>query len=258
MRLSRHALPLLLALALTAVVAHAGTFRRPAGGDKPAVPPPAVLPDSLREIPPARVEEASARRDGVSPGGAFLRSLVLPGWGQAVLARSRPELRGRGRTGFWLDVGLAAGVWGLTRLGQIKESEYQAYARRAAGAADHADGSEYWIDVSNYESRADFNQAMLEIGRPQRRYLDAADDWAWPSYGDLIRYRDLRAVSEHARAQTLALGGALFINHVLSGVQALRLARHAGDLSCYPVEGGLGLSLACDLGHARLGRSSRK
>jgi hypothetical protein len=225
---------LLVALALLAGTARAGTFRRP--GE--ARPSPA---DTLAQAP------TEAAR-GPAPAGLFLRSLAVPGWGQAVLARSRPELKGRGRAGLWLDLGLAAGVWGLTRLGQIKESEYQAYARRAAGAGQHADGSEYWIDVSNYLSRADYNQAMLESGWPERRYLDAGDDWRWPDYAALIRYRDLRAVAERARAQTLALGGAVFINHLLSGVQALKLGRQELALSAQPVGGGLGLALSLELG----------
>ncbi|MDP2361088.1 MAG: hypothetical protein Q8O14_10085 [bacterium] len=228
---------LLLAGLLLAGAAAATPFRR--------APLPAAPLDSLRieAAPPALPRPAGL----VSPGGAFLRSLVVPGWGQAAVARHRPELRGKGRTGFWLDLGLVAGAWGLNRLSGIKASEYRAYARRQAGAGDHGRGSDYWVDVSNHQSRADFNRAMLENGLPQRRYLDPADGWSWPQEADLLRYRDLRAVSEHASSQALAVGGAIFVNHVLSGVGALRLARQELELAAYPVEGGLGLALSLDL-----------
>jgi hypothetical protein len=73
--------PALLALTLLAALAGAGAAQ--------VVPPPAPPPatrDSARaadtvRVPPFRV------RPPISPLGAFGRSLLLPGWGQAVLGR---------------------------------------------------------------------------------------------------------------------------------------------------------------------------
>jgi hypothetical protein len=226
----------------------AARFKRPTSG--------AAAMDSLRVPAAPRLDEPrSVESVGPRPAGLFLRSLVVPGWGQAVLARSRPELKGKGKTGFWLDVGLATGAWALLRHSRIKEMEYQSYALRVAGARRHGDGSDYWVAVSNHLSRAEYNQAMLESNNWNDRYLDPEDDWAWPSQAEQSRYRDLRAVSEKALSQSLAVGGALFINHVLSAAQTLRLVRQAEPggpaLTALPVPGGLGLALSLDLSTPR-------
>lgn len=239
---------LVLALLLGgASTLQAARFKRPAKAD---------TADSLRLDPSPLASKVSEDQwAGPRPTGLFLRSLVVPGWGQAVLARSRPELRGKGKTGFWLDVGLATGAWALLRHSRIKEAEYQSYALRVAGARRHGDGSDYWVAVSNHLSRAAYNQAMLESNGWNQRYLDPADDWSWPSSAEQNRYRDLRAVSEKALSQSLAVGGALFINHVLSAAQTLRLVRQAEPggpaLTALPVPGGVGLALSLDLSTPR-------
>jgi hypothetical protein len=90
----------LLAAALAAVLSFPVPVRLAA--QQPVPRPPGVprLPDSLRAPPPldslaARAESVvTARADSVrprppiSPTGAFLRSLILPGWGQARLGRN--------------------------------------------------------------------------------------------------------------------------------------------------------------------------
>ncbi|MFA7330662.1 MAG: hypothetical protein WC326_06250 [Candidatus Delongbacteria bacterium] len=248
---TRLRLPLLLAALLAAPcllapAAQAARFKR--GGSTAA---PAARPDSLEQTRRPALRPAAPLPGTPGTAGLALRSLVVPGWGQAVLARSRPELQGRGQAGFWLDVGLVTGAWALLHLSQTKQDEFQAYAVRVAGARPHGDASDYWVDVSNHLSRADFNQSMLEAGGYSERYLDPADDWAWPSRSEQTRYRDLRAVSEQAFSQALAVGGAIFLNHVLSAAHVLRLAREEPRLSALPVPGGVGLALSLDLSTPR-------
>ncbi len=236
---------LLLCLGLMAPAAQAARFKR--AGDSPA---PAARLDSLKHAQPPAAESV-VRRDGPGPAGLFLRSLTVPGWGQAALARSRPEVQGKGKAGFWLDVGLFTGAWALLHLSQVKQDEFQAYAVRVAGARPHSDNSDYWVDVSNHLSRAEFNESMLEVGGYNERYLDPADDWAWPTRSEQTRYRDLRAVSEKAYSQALAVGGAIFLNHVLSAAHVLRLARQEPQFSAVPVPGGVGLAVSLNLGGPR-------
>ena len=91
-----HALVLAAALGVSLAVA------RLAAQDVPTPPRPAPvvpLPDSPRVVsdtPVARAESAARQvgrgdsvrpRPPISPGGAFLRSLLVPGWGQARLGR---------------------------------------------------------------------------------------------------------------------------------------------------------------------------
>ncbi len=66
-----------------------------AAQNPPAAPPPATAPPAAADTTP---QDSAARRPvrgdsvrpvpPVTPGGAFLRSLIIPGWGQARLGRN--------------------------------------------------------------------------------------------------------------------------------------------------------------------------
>lgn len=197
----------------------------------------------------AKREAVADTSRGPSGGGVFLRSLLVPGWGESVVARAHPELGRPGRVPFLVDLGLAAAAVGLVHYGGVKRDEYQSYASRVAGAGPHADDSDFWVDVSNHASVETYNTAMLQNGNPAARYTEEGDSWAWPSSAERGRYRDLRAVSEDAYSRALALGGAMVVNHLLSAVRANRLLRRSNlDLEAALAPGGAGLRVGFDLG----------
>lgn len=106
------ALLLLLAVLVTAAPAAAVAQETP--------------PDSVAAVAP---DSAAAAR--VSPGGAFLRSLVLPGWGQSVLGAP-----GRGAVYFALE---GTSLWMLLKTrSRLDDAERAQEFRRAQGllAAD--------------------------------------------------------------------------------------------------------------------------
>jgi hypothetical protein len=250
--MSRPVLALAALLLLALQPALAETFRsrdgdagrRPRGEETPA--------DSTR-LPEA---DRQAMKPQVSRGGVFLRSLVVPGWGETVVARARPELGAPGRTPFLVDLGLATAVWGFARYGSIKRDEYQAYAGRTAGAGFHGDGSDFWVDISNYASVEAYNTEMLRQGRHYLRYDPATHGWSWPDTASRARYRDLRALSEDAYSRALAVGGAMLVNRLLSGIRAARLAQDSPlELAFLPRADGWSLALSIDLGRPAPSRS---
>ncbi|MBV9772786.1 MAG: hypothetical protein JO040_02490 [Gemmatimonadetes bacterium] len=101
-----------LALGLAALAPRAGAAQTPAPRDTARAPivPPAVVPP-----PVARAD--SARR--ITPKGAFVRSLVFPGWGQSAIGSP-----GRGAVYFALEAG---SVW-MT----LKSRQKLHYARQRA------------------------------------------------------------------------------------------------------------------------------
>jgi len=80
--------------AVSAVPARAQQPPVPAPRDSAAQQPPAAAPRDTTvrtaEQAPARPERGDSvrPRSPVTPGGAFLRSLLIPGWGQARLGRN--------------------------------------------------------------------------------------------------------------------------------------------------------------------------
>jgi hypothetical protein len=204
---------------------------------------------SQEDLPPSKVQRIQLPDSlrGPSPLSLFGRSLLVPGWGQRVLARSRPEMKNFGRRAFYLDLALITTYVGLTHVATLKENEFQSYAGQRAGASPHGDSSDFWVDLSNYASREAYNDAMMTLGRPHLRYDDLNDDWQWGSTAERARYRDLRAMSSDASSRALAVGGVILLNHVFSGIQALKLAQSPIDLQAVQVNQGIGVAIGFDL-----------
>jgi len=81
---------------------------------------PATLSAQERDVP-ARARTES-RAGGVSPGGAFFRSLLLPGWGQAAVGAY-------GRGGFYFATESAV-AWMLFKTGRLRRSARSIVALR--------------------------------------------------------------------------------------------------------------------------------
>lgn len=139
----RRLAPTLLALALAAA----------AGPVSAQVTPPAAAPDSVRPVV-VRADTApadTARAFGVSPRGAFLRSLAVPGWGQS--ATGAPA---RGGIYFALEAGSLWMVYKSDR--KLAEAERQEAELRRTGqlaptarsplVRDRRNQREDWITLS--------------------------------------------------------------------------------------------------------------
>jgi hypothetical protein len=154
----------LLAASIAALLAVAS----PAAGQDPAPPPdtvpvPAPLPDvqplpaevAVPQEAPAVTERSGVAMDtvqtGISPRGAFLRSLVIPGWGQSSLG-----VPGRGSVYFALEAGSLWMVYKSNR--KLQEARRAEQVMRETGeieptartplARDRRAQREDWITLS--------------------------------------------------------------------------------------------------------------
>ena len=159
-RIPRWTRAALLALALGAFAApRAAAAQDPAPADTVRRPPPAaaepIRSDTLRR--PLRVrgdtvtEPQADSLQRISPRGAFLRSLVLPGWGQSELG-----LPGRGGIYFTLEAG---SLWMYFKSGQkLEEARGVERIARETGeigpddqhplVRDRANQKEDWLTLS--------------------------------------------------------------------------------------------------------------
>ena len=117
----------------------------PLGAQEP-VPPPAV-PDDTLVVPEAPAEPPEVEFTGIDPRTAFIRSLVLPGWGQASVGSPL-----RGAVYFGMEAG---SLWMLqkshTRLRQARERDD---LLRAVGELGPTDRSE--VTASRRREREDW------------------------------------------------------------------------------------------------------
>jgi hypothetical protein len=159
-----HTASALLAASVAVLLAVAS----PAAGQDPAPPPetvpvPAPLPDvqplpaevAVPQEAPVVTERTGLAMDtlqvGISPGGAFLRSLVIPGWGQSSLG-----VPGRGSVYFALEAGSLWMVYKSNR--KLQEARRAEQVMRETGeieptarsplARDRRAQREDWITLS--------------------------------------------------------------------------------------------------------------
>jgi hypothetical protein len=238
-------------LALTAVplAAHADTVLR---AETDAIAALGGAADLARPELPAmasplavRLPEADAARDLTEGGGGasalftterakiLLRSLTLPGWGQATLGHT---------TAAWV-FGLAeTAIWGSFAAFKFQEGMRRETYERTAGLFAGIDlegrDEEFRRIVGSYLSSEEYNRLVVFRDAANLYYDDPAayrqyiaenelkgeDGWNWVSVDDIERYRDERQMEQRAanRANTtLALAIA---NRILSAMHAARVA----------------------------------
>lgn len=163
----------------------------------------------------------------------LLRSLTVPGWGQATL----------GRRGSAAIFGLAeAGVWGTFTAFRIQEQmrreSYERTARIFAGIDMHGRDEEFRRIVGSYLSSDEYNQfvvfrdaANLYYDDPvnYRAYiakheLRGRDAFSWPSIEDILRYRAQRKDAQRAGQRANTALAVAVVNRFLSAIHAARLA----------------------------------
>ena len=180
-----------------------------------------------------RIREASATtaadvsKSTVPPGRALLMSFAIPGWGQHALGHRRSSAFFLATEALlWLSAGT------FSTLSGWKENDYRLYAVTHAGVKPEGKDKQFFVNVGNYDSLEDYNQAKLR-GRNLRDYYRDRDAyfWQWDSPANRMFYENLRVTSDrYANRAELMLGGVL-ANHLISGLHALWLARRQEHLA---------------------------
>ncbi|MDZ7347132.1 MAG: hypothetical protein ONA69_10115, partial [candidate division KSB1 bacterium] len=156
-----------------------------------------------------------------SVGGAFFRSLLVPGWGQAYLGAKGAAER---------FLGVEAALWltyaGFMRYSNIRRQDYRAYAAAHAGVDLAGKPNSFFINIGNFESLEDYNAYLLQQRNTIDYYYDLeAYYWQWDSPESRKKFRDLRIDSDRARNRAGFAVGAVVANHLISAVEAVWRAR---------------------------------
>ncbi|MBI5709792.1 MAG: hypothetical protein HZC42_05710 [Candidatus Eisenbacteria bacterium] len=202
-------------------------------GRKPKAPP----------APPAALGAERAR--------ILLRSLTVPGWGQATLGHPTAA------TVFALA---EAGVWGSFAAfhlqQQMRTDTYERTARLFAGIDLSRRDEEFRRIVGAFPSSEEYNRlvvardaANLYLSDPQhpdydgyRAYIEAhrlggGDAWNWASDGDQTRFRGQRKDAQRAALRANTALALAIANRIVSAVHAARVAgRPAGRSRSWNLE----------------------
>jgi hypothetical protein len=169
---------------------------------------------------PVSAQTFSTAESSPSPGGAFLRSLVFPGWGENYI--------GRPTSGKWfrgIEYALLAGVTGFSIYSSWRAEEYRSYAEEHAGITSDGRTHAYYVNLGIYNDVDAYNAAMRRNNNFDACLYDAADAWQWDSRDNRFHFRNIRLAADEASAKATILGGGIFLNHVFSAIHALKLAR---------------------------------
>lgn len=152
---------------------------------------------------------------------ALLYSLVLPGAGEFYLGH--PSYA---KSFFAAEVSLWLGLWLNDQYYHHLRDEYIAYAADHAGLSTPMDfDKQFLIDIGKYDDVYAFNEK-----RSNQRYFDELYDetsqyWNWDSKDNRYTYDRMRIDATMVSNQKIYFYTAVVLNHLVSGINAMRLAR---------------------------------
>jgi hypothetical protein len=149
---------------------------------------------------------------------AFLKSLILPGWGQYTSGHKTAAAMFA-----MTELAFLGGMYGFHSYGVAKRQDYKAYAAQYADVVgDHP--HDFYVDVGNWDRVEDYNEERLKDREFDRLYTSASDSWQWDSNEHRVRMKKIRVQSDKAFNGVYYLVGGLVLNHLASAIHAGRTA----------------------------------
>ncbi|WP_234571855.1 hypothetical protein [Rhodohalobacter sp. 614A] len=179
------------------------------------------------------------------PKGAFVRSLVVPGWGHYYVDHN--EWR-RGQIHLGAEVALIISYFGFSARADNLETQYETLASLEAGVDISGRSRTFRIAIGNFNTLTEYNDFQLR-SRNWNRIFDAQAEnkWNWETEDARNSYNDLRSDVDRVRNQLPAIFGLMVVNRVISAVSAYNRAKNHSktpELSLLPVStrsNGLGI-----------------
>ena len=184
-------------------------------------------------------------QDDPNPRNAFLRSLVMPGWGHHYVDNNN---WGRGQIHLGTEVILIASYIGMNRRVSNLEDHFTTLSSLRAGMDINDRDRSFVLAMGEFNTLSEYNQQQL-ITRNWNRLIDDLPEnrWQWDSDEDRRTFADLRSNRDRLRNQLPALLSMMVVNRVISGISAYNRARNltnTPELSFIQIPGSEGSVLA--------------
>ncbi len=167
-------------------------------------------------------EKVNDPRKTVLPGKAALLSLILPGAGELYLGH---------KNFFTFFLSTEITTWtsliGNHLFYQHLVREYQIYARQHAGFnPDIPRDDRFWVDIGKYDDIYSFNEQRERQRNFEDLYALTPDNyWHWDNHANRLKYDSKRIHANLVDNKRVYFQLAIVLNHLISGINALRLAR---------------------------------
>jgi len=171
----------------------------------------------------AQYDSQMVSQDRKSAGGAFLRSVILPGWGHRYVQ----DNWARGRVHLGSDIAFLAATLGYNQQANNTRNAMYTAAQQMAGVDLRRRNKAFQLAVAQYNSLAEYNRTMEQTRNWDRFYeVNYDNNWEWRSEEDRIRYNNLRGKSDDSRRQAGIFIGLMAVNRAVSGVSSMVSARN--------------------------------
>ena len=153
--------------------------------------------------------------------GTFMRSAILPGWGEARLG-----LEDRSHSFFRREGLLWLAFLGEKSLSSWYEDDYKAFGTLHA-SVDMSDKSyQFAVDMGNYDSFEAYNFAKDQYRQIDEKYPEGEGyEWNWNSTENREIFEDLRIKSATADKYASFVVGGLFLHRIVSVIDILYMKR---------------------------------
>ncbi|MEX0722665.1 MAG: hypothetical protein WD053_02240 [Gracilimonas sp.] len=167
--------------------------------------------------------QVQSEEDLPSPRGAFLRSLVMPGWGHHY---ADSENWNRGKYHLAGEVVLLLTYFGLDARSDYLENDFRTLALSRSGADLSDKSRSFQIAVGNYDDLASYNNAQLRNRNWNNLFPETAEyQWNWENSDFRNQYRNTRERVDKNRSQLPTLLALMVVNRLGSGISAFVQAR---------------------------------
>jgi hypothetical protein len=165
------------------------------------------------------VDSTTTSSFGPSRGSAFIRSFLIPGWGQKHIGAKTSA-----RTFFTAELALWTSFVVFQLRGHWLEDDYKLFGETHAGLEAEGKADKYFVDVGNFNNIDDYNNAKLRNRDVAGLYDRQTYFWQWDDEANRLRYDDIRVRSESAYSNAGFVIAGVLANHVISGIHAAYLS----------------------------------
>lgn len=161
-------------------------------------------------------ENVATQKKSVLLGIAY--SLILPGLGD-IYAK-------RGETGVYFvaaDLGLWLTYGGFQAYGHWVKRDARTFATQKSGADFSDKQGQFEVDLGNFDSIDDYNQAKLRNREYDLLYdVTSSYSWRWSTEADRLQFKNQRIRGDEIIRNSQFVLGALVVNRIIAAVSAAR------------------------------------
>jgi len=171
------------------------------------------------------------------PGGALLRSVVVPGWGHHYVDKSDWT---RGKVHLGADLVMFAALFGLNARSNNLQDQALSLAQLRSGVSPGDKDRSFRLALGRFDSLEEHNEFQRRSRNFDRIIENTPENrWLWASADDRLRYADLRDSADRIDSQLPAIITLLVANRVVSGISAFvrakKLNADVPEISISPV-----------------------